>query len=184
MFLEPFPCGPGQPDPSRNNNPEWRQEKKPMLPLPLLLVTLARLGLSHATDRASTQKRSRVEYRSLMGLMPSLLGMVGLVLALLPPHLLGDLFKTHGLAEFALISVIGAVVTMPGPVAFPLAGSLMHMGVSLTAMAAIITTLTLVGIVTASMEAAAFGKRFPHSPVPVFPAGHPDQRPEVGDNLQ
>ncbi len=34
----------------------------------------------------------------------------------------------HGVVGFALIAVVGAVLTMPAPVAFPLAGSLRQLG--------------------------------------------------------
>jgi len=134
-----------------------------MLSLSLLGLTLLGLGLSWIKDRGKTVKALKIATRSLSGLAPSLLfmvGLVGLVLALLPPELLRDLFTAHGVAGFALISILGALVTMPGPVAFPLAGSLLQMGVSLAALAAFITTLTMVGVVTAPMEIAYFGKRF------------------------
>ena len=42
---------------------------------------------------------------------------IGLVLALLPPTLLTDLFRSHGIAGFLLISFVGALVTMPAPIA-------------------------------------------------------------------
>jgi len=134
-----------------------------MLALSFLIITCLCLCVSYGKDRAKTKKALKIAARSMAKLLPGLLGMVGLVglvLALLPPELLGELFQAHGLAGFALISVIGAIVTMPGPVAFPLAGSLLQMGVSLAALAAFITTLMMVGIVTAPMEAAYFGKRF------------------------
>lgn len=105
-----------------------------MLSLSLFGHTLLGLGLSWARDRGKTLKALKIAVRSLAGLAPNLLfmvGLVGLVLALLPPELLRDLFTAHGVAGFALIAVLGALVTMPGPVAFPLAGSLLQMGVRL-----------------------------------------------------
>ncbi|MGD0843776.1 MAG: permease [Geobacteraceae bacterium] len=134
-----------------------------MLSFILLSITLIALMVSFWKDRERTRKALLISYRSFMALVPSLLGMtglVGLVLALIPPNLLTNLFKFHGIAGFVLIALVGAIVTMPAPVAFPLAGSLFKLGASLPALAAFITTLTMVGIVTAPMEVAYFGKRF------------------------
>jgi uncharacterized membrane protein YraQ (UPF0718 family) len=134
-----------------------------MLSLVLYAFALLALGVSFRKDPARTRQALRLARRSLLALAPNLLGMValvGVVLALLPPDLLSELFRRSGLAGFALISVIGALVTMPAPVAFPLAGSLLKLGVSLPSLAAFITTLTMVGTVTAPLEAAHFGKRF------------------------
>ena len=59
-----------------------------------------------------------------------------------------------------LVSAIGSLITMPGPIAFPLAGSLLKLGAPPATLAAFITTLTMVGIVTAPIEISYFGKRF------------------------
>lgn len=134
-----------------------------MTSLIFLLVTLAALALSYWRSRERTMKALRMSYKSFMVLVPSLLGMiglVGLVLALTPPELLANLFKLHGLAGFALVNVVGAIATIPGPIAFPLAGSLLKLGASPSALAAFITTLTMVGLVTVPMEIEYFGKRF------------------------
>ncbi len=134
-----------------------------MLSLALISITLIALGVSFWKDRQRTKKALLLGYRSFMALVPGLLGMislVGLVLTLIPADLLTDLFKFHGLTGFVLITLVGAVVTMPAPVAFPLAGSLLKLGASLPAVAAFVTTLTMVGIVTAPMEISYFGKRF------------------------
>jgi uncharacterized membrane protein YraQ (UPF0718 family) len=134
-----------------------------MMSFVLLLGTLTALIVSFRKDRERTRKALLLSYRSFMALLPGLLGMIGLVgllLGLVPPNMLTNLFKFHGIEGFVLIALAGAVVTMPAPVAFPLAGSLLKLGASLPALAAFITTLTMVGIVTAPMEMAYFGKRF------------------------
>lgn len=134
-----------------------------MVSFALMSLTAIALIVSYRNDPEKTKKALLLGYRSFTTLVPSLFGMislVGLVLALIPPELLTNLFKFHGLAGFVLISLIGAVVTMPAPVAFPLAGSLLKLGASPPALAAFVTTLTMVGIVTAPMEISYFGRRF------------------------
>ncbi len=125
-------------------------------------AAVALLG-SWLLDRARTRAALGIAARSLVGLVPRILGLValvGLALALVPPELLRRVFAVRGVAGFALVSAIGAVVTMPGPIAFPLVGSLARLGADPAALAAFVTTLTMVGVVTAPMEIAAFGRRF------------------------
>jgi uncharacterized membrane protein YraQ (UPF0718 family) len=118
---------------------------------------------SWRADGQRTRQAMAVAGRSLLGLVPRVLGMVGLVglvLALAPPELLRRLFAIRGLGGFALVSAIGSVVTMPGPIAFPLIGSLARLGAAPAALASFVTTLTMVGLVTAPMEVSYFGRRF------------------------
>ncbi len=134
-----------------------------MFSLWLLVITLIAVAFSFHRDRARTWEALRRAAKANLSLLPGILGMtalIGLVLALLPPTLLTDLFRSHGIAGFLLISFVGALVTMPAPIAYPLAGALLQKGVSLAALAAFITTLTMVGVVSAPLEIAHFGKRF------------------------
>ena len=134
-----------------------------MISFSLLALTLIALAVSYMKDMERTKRALLVSYRSLMALVPSLLSMIaliGLILAITPKQVLTRLFNVHGLAGFALTAVVGAAITIPAPVAFPLAGSLLKLGASLPALATFITTLTMVGTVTAPIEIAYFGKRF------------------------
>jgi uncharacterized membrane protein YraQ (UPF0718 family) len=126
-------------------------------------VAAAALLLSWRADPAKTREALRIAVRSLDGLVPRILGMValvGLVLALVPPELLRRLFAVRGLDGFVLVAAIGSIVTMPAAVAFPLVGSLARLGAAPATLAAFVTTLTMVGVVTAPMEISYFGRRF------------------------
>lgn len=134
-----------------------------MLPLILLLTALAATGVSLVLDPSRTRKGLVTAARSLWGITPSMLGVVGLVglmLAVVGPETIRSLFNVHGLKGFVLVSLIGTLLTIPAPVAFPLAGSLRDMGAGLPELAAFLTTLTMVGLLTAPLEVAAFGRRF------------------------
>ncbi len=121
------------------------------------------LLLSWWRDPEKTRRALKISHHSLRGLVPKILGMislVGLLLALIPPTAITSLFNIHGLGGFMLVSAIGSLITMPGPIAFPLAGSLLKLGAPPATLAAFVTTLTMVGTVTAPIEISYFGKRF------------------------
>lgn len=134
-----------------------------MFSLVLGVATLGALTLSAVRDRDRTRTALRLAARSGLGLLPGLLAVlagVGLSLAAIPPAGVAALFHHHGQVGFFLLAGLGALLTIPGPVAYPLAGSLHQMGASLPALASFITTLTMVGTLTAPLEIKAFGRRF------------------------
>jgi uncharacterized membrane protein YraQ (UPF0718 family) len=89
-----------------------------------------------------------------------IMAIVGLVLALLPPDLIKRLLggESTGLSTF-FGAIIGTVTIMPAFIAFPLSKSLYLSGAHLVAIAAFLTTLTMVGLATFSIEAKHFGKK-------------------------
>jgi uncharacterized membrane protein YraQ (UPF0718 family) len=56
-------------------------------------------------------------------------------------------------------SLIGSITLIPGFVAFPLAAALLKSGAGYMQIAAFVSTLMMVGIVTLPMEMKTFGKR-------------------------
>lgn len=126
-----------------------------------VLAAAALLG-SWWADPPRTREALRLAWRSLGALVPKVLGMiglVGLVLALVPPDLIRRIFALGGLPGFVAVAAVGSVVTMPGPVAFPLVGSLARLGAPPATLATFVTTLTMVGLVSAPMEISHFGRR-------------------------
>jgi len=65
-----------------------------------------------------------------------------------------------GFLATATAAVLGAVTLIPALISFPLAASLLRSGATVTTIAAFITTLVMVGFVTAPMEIKALGKKF------------------------
>ncbi|HJV91258.1 MAG TPA: hypothetical protein VJ623_13200 [Holophagaceae bacterium] len=134
-----------------------------MFPILLLLVAVVGLLVSAIQDRERTRAALRAASTSGLNLLPSLLGVlaaVGLLMAAIPPAAVARLFHSHGVLGFFLLSATGAVMVSPGPVAYPMLGSLRAMGASLPALAAFLTTLTMVGTLTAPLEIRTFGRRF------------------------
>lgn len=56
--------------------------------------------------------------------------------------------------------MFGNIKVYPAFIGFPLAASLLEAGASLVAVACFITTVLMVGVITAPMEMELFGKRF------------------------
>jgi uncharacterized membrane protein YraQ (UPF0718 family) len=134
-----------------------------MTTLLLYALALAALGVSARRDPGRTRQALRGAFRSGVRLLPSLLiltAAVGLTMALVPPRVVARLFQAHGATGFLVLAGTGALLTIPAPIAYPLAAALHRMGAGLPALAAFITTLTMVGVVTAPVEIAAFGRRF------------------------
>ena len=59
----------------------------------------------------------------------------------------------------AAASIIGAVTLVPGFVAFPVAGELLKNGAGVLQIAAFVSSLMMVGIITLPMEIKYFGKK-------------------------
>ena len=126
-------------------------------------LTAVALAVSWRIDPEKTRRALKIGAKSLKGLAPRILGMValvGLVLALVPPEQITRLFTYQGIGGFVLVSAIGSIITMPAPIAFALVGSLFKMGAAPATLAAFVTTVTMVGIMSAPMEISCFGKRF------------------------
>ncbi len=115
-------------------------------------------------SREKTKKAFKIAGKALLKTAPSLLavlGVVGLTLGILTPETITKLVGAEaGFIATIFASLIGAVTLIPSLVAFPLAGSLLRSGATVMTISAFITTLVMVGVVTAPMEIKVLGKKF------------------------
>ncbi|SCZ81792.1 permease [Acidaminobacter hydrogenoformans] len=132
----------------------------------IMIYSLLAVGLliSFSKSKEKTKKAFKVAGKALLKSAPSLLavlGIVGLTLGILTPETISRLVGAEaGFTATLLAALIGAVTLIPSLVAFPLAGSLLRSGATVMTISAFITTLVMVGIVTAPMEIKALGKKF------------------------
>ncbi len=129
----------------------------------LYILAVAALLYSFRRDRQKTKKALKMAWNSFLNMLPAMLGIIGLIgviLALVPPEVIAGLFGSNSPFGILLISLAGAVTLIPAFIAFPLAASLLQAGAGLTAVAIFITTLLMVGIVTAPLEVSFFGRKF------------------------
>ena len=121
------------------------------------------LLLSFLKDRKKTKTALLKALKSFENIMPqflSILIIIGLTLSVLSPETIGTLLGgKSGFLGMLGAALIGSVTLVPGFVAFPLAAALLKNGAGYMQIAAFVSTLMMVGIVTLPLEIKTFGKR-------------------------
>ncbi len=127
-------------------------------------LALLFLIIAFIKDGARSRQALRMAARSFLRILPSVLiivVLVGLVVGIITPEKLAQwLGDKSGVPGMLLTGVVGAVLHIPSIVAFPLAGSLLRSGASVTIIATFVATLTMIGFVTLPLEIKELGKRF------------------------
>ena len=122
------------------------------------------LAFSFFKNKEKTALSLRVSLKFLRSMaLPTLLIIwtIGFLLALLPPEVISrTIGREAGFKGVVLAGIVGSIVLIQAFIAFPLAGSLLRGGANLSAIAAFVTTLVMVGVVTLPLEAKYFGKKF------------------------
>lgn len=121
------------------------------------------LIVSLIKSREKTISALKKAWKSFEGILPQLLSiliLIGLMLAVLTPEQIsGYLGKDSGWLGVIIASLIGSVTLVPGFVAFPLAAALIKNGAGYMQIAAFISTLMMVGIITLPIEIKYFDKK-------------------------
>jgi len=124
----------------------------------------AGLLLSWTKSREKTRAALRFFRRSFLSLAPSIVAIIwtiGFILTFLPPGLiLKTIGRDAGFQGVIMAAAFGSVVLIPAFIAFPLAASFLRQGADVGAIAAFVTTLVMVGVITAPLEMKFFGKKF------------------------
>jgi len=132
----------------------------------LVINGFAILGLivSFAKNREKSVRALKVAGKSFLKILPMVLiivVLVGLLLGFVPPEGIEEFFGDQsGILGVLIIGGAGAILHIPSLIAFPLAGSLLESGASVTSAAAFITTLTMIGTVYLPVEVKILGKKF------------------------
>ena len=127
-------------------------------------IAAAGLLLSWTKSREKTRAALRFFRRSFLSLAPSVVAIIwtiGFILTFLPSGLvLNTIGREAGFQGVIMAAVFGSVVLIPAFIAFPLAASFLRQGADVRAIAAFVTTLVMVGVITAPLEVKFFGKKF------------------------
>lgn len=129
----------------------------------LYLIAGAGLLASFLKDRAKTMKALKKALKAFEGILPQFLVvliLVAITLAVLDTATISTyLGSGSGPLGVIIAALVGAVTLIPGFVAFPAAAALLEGGAGATQIAAFVSSLMMVGVVTLPMEMKYFGKR-------------------------
>ncbi|NLN83577.1 MAG: permease [Firmicutes bacterium] len=114
-------------------------------------------------SKEKTKKAMIKAWRAFENILPqfsAILLLIGIMLAGLTPQQISSLLGDQaGFWGVLLAIALGAITLMPGFVAFPLAAALLQNGAGTMQIAAFISSLMMVGIITMPMEIQYFGRK-------------------------
>ena len=127
------------------------------------IIAVAGLLIAFAKDRDKTIKSLKMAGKSSIRMLPMvfvIIIIIGLLLGFVPPDQISRFIgEQSGMTGILLVGAVGAVMHIPSLLSFPLAASLLEDGASVSAVAAFITTLTMIGTITLPLEIKELGKK-------------------------
>jgi uncharacterized membrane protein YraQ (UPF0718 family) len=126
-------------------------------------LAIVLLILSFVKDKKKTKMALKKAWKAFENILPEFLVvilLVGFLLAILNPETISKIIGAES-RWFGVIlaGIIGSVTLIPGFVAFPTAAILLKNGAGYMQIAAFVSTLMMVGIVTLPVEIKYFGKK-------------------------
>lgn len=123
----------------------------------------ALLLASAIADINKTKKALKIALKSFLNLLPSILPMLlilGIIVSVLSPEVINKILGSgSGFFGILLAAIIGSVAFMPSFITFPFGASLLEHGAGLAQIAAFVSSLMAVGIVSLNVEMQYFGKK-------------------------
>ena len=114
-------------------------------------------------DNSKTKNALIKAFKSFENIMPQFLSIiiiVGFILSVLDTNTISKLIGSEsGVFGVVLSAIVGSITLMPTFVAFSTANTLLLNGAGYAQVAALVSTLTLVGIVTIPLESKYIGKK-------------------------
>lgn len=121
------------------------------------------LIISFFKDKQKTMMALKKAWKVFENILSELLGIfiiAGVALSLLSPELIGRIIGGQsGWVGVGLSALVGAITLIPGFIAFPMASLLLKNGAGYAQIAAFVSSLMMVGVVTLPIEIQYFGKR-------------------------
>jgi uncharacterized membrane protein YraQ (UPF0718 family) len=114
-------------------------------------------------NRNKTKKSLKIALKTFIKIIPLvviIIIFIGFLLGFLPPDLISRIIgEQAGFLGIIITAVLGSILFIPALISFPLAASLLDGGASVMSVAAFITTLTMVGVITLPIELREMGKK-------------------------
>ncbi|MCK4797442.1 MAG: permease [Spirochaetes bacterium] len=122
------------------------------------------LLISFIKNKKKTLASLKIVAISFIRILPTVLSIVvliGLLLTFIPESLISNLIGDGaGIRGLFTASFLGSILHIPAILAFPLSASLIKDGAAIGAVAAFITTLTMIGFITLPLEIKEMGLKF------------------------
>ncbi len=129
----------------------------------LYICAISGLLISFIKSKEKTKKALIKAWKSFENILPQFLSVIiviGMMLSVLDAETITKIIGADSGVRGVLIAAsIGAVTLIPGFVAFPLAAALLETGAGVSQIAAFVSTLMMVGVLTIPMEVKTFGKK-------------------------
>lgn len=129
----------------------------------LYIVAFSALLVSFIKSKEKTKAALKKALKSFENILPQLLSIliiIGVTLSILTPENITKLFgEESGWYGVLIAAAIGSITMVPGFVAFPLAAAMLKAGAGYMQIAAFVSTLMMVGVVTIPVEVSYFGKK-------------------------
>ncbi|OXX83167.1 permease [Paraclostridium benzoelyticum] len=114
-------------------------------------------------DKNKSKMAIRKAWKSFENILPqfiTIIIVIGVALAFIDAQIISSIIgDSSGYFGVLTASIIGSITIIPSFVAFPLAKVLLENGAGVTQIAAFISTLMMVGIVTIPLESKYWGKK-------------------------
>ncbi len=134
-----------------------------MFTIILYILAVGCLLLSFCKSKQKTKKALKKAWKSFENILPQFLALIlliGMMLTILDAETISKLFgDSSGMWGVLLFAVVGAITLIPGFIAFPLAAALLQSGAGVMQIAAFVSSLMMVGIITMPLEIQTFGKK-------------------------
>ena len=133
-----------------------------MTSIVLYAIALTLLVVSFFKDKSKTKKSILIAWSSFIKLLPSALSImlfVGISLAIVNQKVISSMIGSQsGIFGVTIALIVGSVAVIPSFIAFPLGGALLKAGAGYPQVAAFVSTVMAVGVVTLPAEIKYFNK--------------------------
>lgn len=128
----------------------------------LYIISIISLSISYFFSKEKTIKALKTAWKKFSKILPTylkLLIILSFVLLISDDIIIRYLGGNSTLIGLLMGLITGSITMMPGFIAYPLSGILLEKGVSYMVIAAFITTLMMVGVITYPVEKEYMGKK-------------------------
>lgn len=119
--------------------------------------------ISFIKDKNKTKAALKRSFKSFENIMPQFLFImltISVILSIINPNTISSIIgNDSGFLGTSLSAIVGSITMMPTFVAFSTGDSLLKSGAGYAQVAAMISTLTMVGVLTFPMESQYIGKK-------------------------